>query len=90
MAWTSARLGTGRIADAAAFPRPDVWIVRAIDIGRELTFATEAASDLLLQLLAGRPFVRARAEAEGAGETEKGEESSHPLRLKGSFCIARK
>jgi hypothetical protein len=90
MASTSARLGTRRTADSAAFTRPNVWIIRAIDIRRELTFATEPASDLLLQLLTGRSFVRAGAEAEGAGETKGSEESSHPLRLKGGICIARK
>jgi hypothetical protein len=90
MASTSARLRSRRSAEAAAVPRPDVRIVRAVDTGPEIPFATDAAPDLLLQLFAGRPFIRARAEAESGGETEKGEESSHPLRLKGGFCIARK
>jgi hypothetical protein len=83
-------LRSGRSAEPAAVPRPNVRIVRAIDTRPEITFTAQAATDLFLQLFAGRPFIRARTEAEGAGETEKGEESCHPLRLKGDFCIARK
>ena len=91
MAWTSARLGAGGIANAAAVTRPHVGIVCPIDTGSEIPFAAQTAPDLLLEFVARRAFICARPEEEGAGrETENSEVSSHPLRLRGGFGIARK
>src|SRR5215213_10782202 len=76
--------------NAPSFPWLYIRVARPIHVRGDLPFAAHAPRQLLLHLLAGRPFVRTtRQPAPRPGEANGGSESLHRPRLEARETNAR-
>src|SRR5215210_7962555 len=76
--------------NAPSFPRLHIRVACPIHVRGDLPFAARAPRQLLLHLLARRPFVRAtRQRAPRAGDANGGSESLHRPRLEARETNAR-